>query len=119
MMQTTDFPTSWPGLSRPSTPYFLADTRGRACCRLAQRALSIVVARIVDLEQCRVRALARVEIVNRNSRVVALRISHGPLLERHVLGAEHDHQAAGADDAALFLGHPSEIGRAHVLTPVT
>src|SRR6478672_740501 len=108
MMRTTDFPTSWPGLSRPSTSYFLVDTwipgAGRAC-GVAQRAISIVVARIVDLEQRRIGALARIEIVNRNRRVVALRIGHGPLLELHVLGAEHDHQATGADNAALLLGN--------------
>src|SRR5262245_38885825 len=75
-------------------PRGYVDTRGRACRRLAQRALSIVVARIVDLEHRWIGALVRIEIVNRNRRVVALRIGHGPLLELHVLGAEHDHQAA-------------------------
>src|SRR5262245_2862505 len=70
--------------------YFLVDTRipgAWRACRRAQRAISIVVACIVDLEQRRIRALARVEIVNRNRRVVALRIGYGPLLELHVLGA--------------------------------
>src|SRR5262249_15950628 len=109
MMRTTDFPTPWPGLSRPSTSYFFADIRGYAgqgrACRLAQCAISVVVARIVDLEHRRIGALARIEIVNRNRRVVALRIGHGPLLELHVLGVEHDHQAAGPDNAALLFGH--------------
>src|SRR6478609_11908286 len=116
MMRTMDFPTSWPGLSRPSTSYFLVlfawrhvDTRIRARgARLAQCATSIVVARKIDLEHRRIRALARIEIVDGNRRVVALWVGHGPLLELHVLGAEHDHQAAGSDNAALLLGHDGD-----------
>src|SRR6185312_233537 len=43
------------------------------------------------------------EIVDSNGGVVALWVRHGPLLELHVLGAEHDHQATGPDDSVFFL----------------
>src|SRR6185312_17371185 len=52
---------------------------------------------VVDLEQARIDLLGRIEIVDRDGGVVALRVGDGPLLELAVLGADHQHQPGGAD----------------------
>ena len=54
------------------------------------------------------RADLGVEIGDRDGGVVALRIGHGPLLELKVLGAEHHHQPAGADERLALLDHDGD-----------
>ena len=68
----------------------------------------------VDLEEAGVDLLGRVQIVDRNRGVVALRVGHRPLLELAVLDADHQHQPAGADQGLLLLDGDADedvIGR--------
>ena len=69
-----------------------------------------------------------IQIIDRDRGVVALRIGHGPLLELAVLGADHQHQAAGADQRLLLLdgdadeeivrGHADDVGVLHQVDAV-
>src|ERR1700722_4140850 len=57
----------------------------------------------VDLEQAGIELLGRIQIVDRNRGVIALRVGHRPLFELAVLGADHQNRAAGADQRLLLL----------------
>ena len=63
----------------------------------------------IDLEQAGIELLRSIQIVDRNRGVKALRVGHGPLLELVVLGAQHQHQPAGADDRALLLDGDADV----------
>src|SRR4029079_3002324 len=63
----------------------------------------------VDLEEAGIDLLGRVQIVDRNRGVVALRIGHRPLLELAVLDADHQHQPAGADQGLLLLDGDADV----------
>src|SRR5262245_52792592 len=69
------------------------------------QSIGIGIAGVVYLEQSRIGTLAGVEIVHRDRGVEALGVGYRPLLELHILGAEHDHQPASADNSALFLSN--------------
>src|SRR6516225_10663351 len=71
------------------------------------------VARIVDLEQAGIGPLAVVEVGNGNRGVVALRVGDRPLLQLKILGADHHHQPAGADERLRLFdgkGHERVVG---------
>src|SRR4051794_15484854 len=57
----------------------------------------------VDLEHAGIELLARIQIIDRDRGVVALRIGDGPLLQLAVLGTDHEHEAAGADQRLLLF----------------
>src|SRR5258707_3193066 len=65
---------------------------------------------VVDREQAGVRPVRDIEIVDRNRRLVALRIGHRPLAQLRVLGAEHEHQPVSPDQDLPFLYRDRDEG---------
>src|SRR5271165_2916254 len=59
---------------------------------------------VADLEEAWIELLAGVEIIDRNSRIIALWIGYRPLTQLEILGAELQHQTVGANQL-LFLNH--------------
>src|SRR6267154_2902052 len=63
----------------------------------------------VDLEYAGIDLLGGIQIVDRNRGVIALRVGDGPLLELTVLGADQQHQSAGADQRLLLLDGDADV----------
>ncbi len=64
-----------------------------------------IIPLVIDLEQSRIGLLGHVEIIDRDRGVEALRIGHRPLLEREILGVEHQHQFVLAAERLTLLDH--------------
>src|ERR1700724_4746241 len=108
--------------SRPSRPHGNTWIRGtspgsrpRTTMITARPTRLLRVARIVDPEHAGIGPLGAVQIGNGDRRVIALRIRHRPLLPLIILGTDHHHQPAGADERLPLFddnGH-KEILRAN------